>query len=56
MGLTVNQLSSDFGGSNPSLPTYYAKIAQLAEHVIGNDEVVGSIPTLGSHFNKFSVI
>jgi hypothetical protein len=22
MGLTVNQLSDDFGGSNPSLPTY----------------------------------
>ena len=25
-----------------------ADVAQLVEHVIGNDEVVGSIPTVGS--------
>jgi hypothetical protein len=60
---TVNVASSDFGGSNPSLPTliiYVAVVAQLApslllahvaqlvEHVIGNDEVSGSIPLVGS--------
>ena len=34
MGLTVTQLSFDFGGSNPSLPTFFsfAEIAQLIEH------------------------
>lgn len=40
MGLTVTQLSFDFGGSNPSLPTQKqsenfgknAEVAQLIEH------------------------
>ena len=38
MGLTVTQLSFDFGGSNPSLPTTISKaikiaeVAQLIEH------------------------
>ena len=38
MGLTVTQLSFDFGGSNPSLPTNFSKaikiaeVAQLIEH------------------------
>ena len=35
MGQTVNLLSFDFGGSNPSLPTFsrrFAEIAQLIEH------------------------
>ena len=33
MGLTVTQLSFDFGGSNPSLPTWFlAEVAQLIEH------------------------
>ena len=32
MGLTVTQLSFDFGGSNPSLPTIIAEVAQLIEH------------------------
>ncbi len=38
MGQTVNLLSFDFGGSNPSPPTLkiiyreYAEIAQLIEH------------------------
>jgi hypothetical protein len=31
MGLTVTQLSYDFGGSNPPLPTFFfASVAQLA--------------------------
>ena len=29
-----------------------AEIAQLVEHVHGKDEVVGSIPTLGSEIRK----
>ena len=33
MGQTVNLLSFDFGGSNPSAPTQeIAEIAQLIEH------------------------
>ena len=35
MGQTVNLLSFDFGGSNPSAPTLkrsFAEIAQLIEH------------------------
>ena len=32
MGQTVNLLSFDFGGSNPSLPTIIAEVAQLIEH------------------------
>ena len=33
MGQTVNLLSLDFGGSNPSVPTtFFAGIAQLIEH------------------------
>ncbi len=34
MGQTVNLLSFDFGGSNPSAPTreIFAEIAQLIEH------------------------
>ena len=35
MGQTVNLLSFDFGGSNPSPPTsveIFAEIAQLIEH------------------------
>ncbi len=62
-GLTVNQLSEDFGGSNPSLPTragclirYYRKIpaariahiAQSVEHTLGKGEVTGPNPVVGS--------
>ena len=31
MGLTVTQLSFDFGGSNPSLPTTISKAIKIAE-------------------------
>jgi hypothetical protein len=61
-GLTVNQLSEDFGGSNPSLPTpqqlngaprnrgtaRQAHVAQSAEHVLGKNGVMGSNPIVGS--------
>ena len=55
-GLTVNQLSDDFGGSNPSPPTCSteafsaarsALIAQLVEHTLGKGEVTGSSPVEG---------
>ncbi len=32
MGQTVNLLAYAFGGSNPSLPTEIAEVAQLIEH------------------------
>ena len=105
MHLTVNQAAKAFGGSNPSLPTFFKKlnyqyvrtmikryfavvaqlvehqpsklrvassnlvrrsskfnysysasgefacVAQLAEHVLGKDEVTGSIPVVGSKIN-----
>ena len=53
----------DCGGSIPFLPTRtgakreatgseigLAHVAQLVEHVIGNDEVTGSSPVVGSTF------
>ncbi len=46
-GLTVNQLAKAFGGSNPSLPTFYALIAQSVEHVLGKNGVMGSNPIEG---------
>ena len=101
MHLTVNQAAKAFGGSNPSLPTFFKRlnyqdvrkmfavvaqlvehqpsklrvassnlvrrsnsskysysaiqksacVAQLAEHVLGKDEVTGSIPVVGSKIN-----
>ena len=45
-GLTVNQLAKAFGGSNPSLPTS-ALIAQLVEHILGKNGVMGSNPIEG---------
>ena len=67
-GLTVNQLSDDFGGSNPPLPTRLflaedlskkgvrqerqALIAQLVEHALGKGEVMGSSPIEGSFCRK----
>ena len=32
MGQTVNLLAYAYGGSNPSLPTQIAEVAQLVEH------------------------
>ena len=55
-GLTVNQLAVAFGGSNPSPSTIVsskitivpaALIAQLAERVLGKNEVMGSNPIEG---------
>ena len=52
MGQTVNLLAYAFGGSNPSLPTEIAEVAQLifccyssaVEHFLGKEEVPGSSP------------
>ena len=60
-GLTVNQLSEDFGGSNPSPPTIpqnngtacFAHIAQSVEHTLGKGEVTGPNPVVGSVAEKF---
>ena len=62
-GLTVNQLSEDFGGSNPSPPTIprmrdstnRAHIAQSVEHTLGKGEVTGPNPVVGSVAEKFYV-
>ena len=37
-------------GSIPVSRSRYADVAQLAEHVLGKDEVTGSIPVIGSRF------
>ena len=44
MGQTVNLLAYAFGGSNPSLPTKNAEVAQSIEHFLGKEEVPGSSP------------
>ena len=35
-------------GSNPGMVHHVAYVAQLVEHVLGKDEVSGSIPLVGS--------
>ena len=35
----------------PRHPRKKADVAQLAEHVLGKDEVTGSIPVIGSRFD-----
>ncbi len=42
MGQTVNLLAYAFGGSNPSLPTFFAEIAQLVEHNLAKVGVASS--------------
>ena len=52
MGQTVNLLSFDFGGSNPSLPTQYiivAEVAQLIEHQPSKLRVAGLSPVFRSY-------
>ncbi len=46
MGLTVTQLSFDFGGSNPSSPTLLSPCcySSVVEHFLGKEEVPGSSP------------
>ena len=52
MGQTVNLLSFDFGGSNPSLPTNNtAEVAQLIEHQPSKLRVAGLSPVSRSRLN-----
>ena len=58
---TVNLAVSDLRGCKsltahkfPRCPPF-ADVAQLVEHVIGNDEVRGSIPRVGSLLNNSPV-
>lgn len=55
-GLTVNQLAEAFGGSNPSPPTFVALIAQLVEHILGKNGVMGSNPIEGSGKMKSLIV
>ena len=48
MGQTVNLLALAFGGSNPSLPTTNAEVAQLVEHQPSKLRVAGSNPVFRS--------
>ena len=48
LGLTVTQLTYVFGGSNPSLPTYLAEVAQLIEHQPSKLRVAGLSPVFRS--------
>ena len=52
-GQTVNLLSYDFDGSNPSLPIFFhAEVAQLVEQHLDMVEVVGSSPIPRTHFKS----
>ena len=53
-GQTVNLLSYDFDGSNPSLPSSHAEVAQLVEQHLDMVEVVGSspIPRIETHHKQ----
>ena len=54
MGQTVNLLAYAFGGSNPSLPTEIAEVAQLIEHWPSKLRVAGLSPVFRSF--PFAVI
>ena len=61
MGQTVNLLSFDFGGSNPSLPTTLfrvsiAGIAQLIEHQPSKLRVAGLSPVSRSTSRNGAVV
>ena len=47
MGRAVNPLAFAYDGSNPSLPTLVAHVAQGEERILGKDEVTGSNPVVG---------
>ena len=48
MGQTVNLLAYAFGGSNPSLPTIHAGVAQSIEHQLPKLRVAGLSPVFRS--------
>ena len=51
-GQTVNLLASAFGGSNPSLPTVFAHIAQSEERILGKNEVRSANLRVGSEIKS----
>ena len=51
MGQTVNLLRHRFGGSNPSLPTCFAEVAQLIEHQPSKLRAAGLSPVFRSKEN-----
>ncbi len=48
MGLTVNQVTTVFGGANPSSPTRQCRCSSVVEHSLGKGKVEGSILSIGS--------
>ena len=48
-GADCKSVGNAFEGSNPS-PSTYADVAQLAEQLICNQQVIGSSPIIGFHF------
>ena len=54
MGQTVNLLRHRFGGSNPSLPTCFAEVAQLIEHQPSKLRAAGLSPVFRSR-NKTTI-
>ena len=48
MGTGCKPVGSAYIGSNPIAPTTSARVAQSAEHFVGNEEVTGSSPVAGS--------
>ncbi len=55
MGQTVNLLAYAFGGSNPSLPTKIAAVAQLVEHQPPKLRVAGLSPVFRSSENQIVI-
>ena len=49
---SVKLATSVYGGANPSLPTFFAEVAQLAEHPHGKGKVTSSNLVLGSMAKK----
>ena len=46
--------SPDGAEKRQRVKVYFAHVAQLAEHVLGKDEVTGSSPVMGSRLDRKS--
>ena len=56
MGQTVNLLRHRFGGSNPSLPTCFAEVAQLIEHQPSKLRAAGLSPVFRSRTKEIAYV
>ena len=56
MGQTVNLLRHRFGGSNPSLPTCFAEVAQLIEHQPSKLRAAGLSPVFRSKTESIAYV